>query len=96
MKASILAIFFVAIIGIALGSNNLRDGRPGCATDIEMRQVYYRNFWDANAYWKCINKGVPASPMRCEEGGYQGNLRKCVDWEDWEWEDPVAPPSSAY
>ncbi|XP_055906507.1 uncharacterized protein LOC129941803 [Eupeodes corollae] len=96
MKAIISLVCLVAIFGIVLGFSDLRDGRPGCETDRELQQVYYRNLWDANAYWVCKKKGVPATAMRCDEGGFQARLRKCVSWDDWEWEDPVAPPSIAH
>ncbi|XP_055853631.1 uncharacterized protein LOC129917237 [Episyrphus balteatus] len=93
MKFYVLAIF-VLIIGLVSAGNIHDDGQPGCKTPEELEVVNYRNHWDPTRYWSCTQKGQSAVSVRCPDGqAWLDSQKKCVDWENWNWEEPVHPPS---
>lgn len=92
------AFLLCALAALALANNPDElyhgNGRPGCASQMEVNTREWRNTWDPNAFWVCETLGVPARADRCHVQGFMTG-RGCVDWGVWQWERPVAPPSAA-
>ncbi|XP_055906015.1 uncharacterized protein LOC129941418 [Eupeodes corollae] len=89
-----VAVAFLMTLGVSMAVI-LGNGQPGCKTDSEMTVKNFRNLWDPTLYWVCEQKGYPASSSKCPDmTAWDDASKKCVDWDDWGWLDPVEPPSS--
>ncbi|GAB0099608.1 Chitin binding domain [Sergentomyia squamirostris] len=74
--------------------NDHTNGQPGCKTPEEVETRVWRNNWDPTRYWVCEVQGQAAAEALCPpEQGFLTEVRGCVPWADWEWVQPVAPPS---
>ncbi|XP_017845391.1 uncharacterized protein LOC108601926 [Drosophila busckii] len=87
------ALCFV-ILAASMANAYDGDGQPGCKTQEELDIGVFRDNWDPSSYWKCETMDEPATKVRCPtESGFMDSLKDCVNWEEWQWEKPVAPPS---
>lgn len=69
------------------------SGEPGCETAAEVNK-FFRHFWDPTSYWLCEQVGKPAKLKRCDGSElFSDKHGKCVNYRDWEWSEPVEPPS---
>ncbi|EDV43586.1 uncharacterized protein Dana_GF16453 [Drosophila ananassae] len=69
-------------------------GQPGCQTEQELAEVYYRHFYLKNAYWICSTLGIPATLGQCTAGyGYLDDVKACVPFSQWYWSPTELPPS---
>lgn len=96
---TVLALALLVLVAIVAGADDLdhTNGQPGCRTQAELNQRFYRNNWDPTSYWVCDTLNERARAVRCEvvEGRPQGYMDGvgCVEWQYWAWYSPVAPPS---
>lgn len=85
------------LLALALGSEAilLGNGQPGCKSEQEIQDKYYGNFYDPTSYWVCSELNKDATLERCNDmTAFLPSQRKCVSWDDWAWEAPIAPLSN--
>lgn len=80
-----LLLSFVGVIYTAVVDN----GRPWCDTEDEISISFFRNNFDATAYWVCYELDTPATLQRCpDQTAFLDSVKSCVSWDEWEWESP--------
>ncbi|XP_055907759.1 uncharacterized protein LOC129942736 [Eupeodes corollae] len=94
MKSYVIAIFGVLIIGFCSAALIHDDGQPGCKLQAELVIESFRNTWDPTRYWSCKQRDQAAVSVRCpDQTGWLDSVKKCVDWDNWSWEEPTPPMS---
>ncbi|XP_037710336.1 uncharacterized protein LOC119547515 [Drosophila subpulchrella] len=90
MKGALVCIclaLFMALYGAEYICDPDSNNKPDC-TNASNLLVPIRNFYDPTRYWNCTSvSNNSAEVVKCESGGFDPTLKKCVSWETWKWTD---------